>query len=630
MAKSLTRKNAKKLDEIYDLINEGQFEDALAESLALTRKHAKLVEGWQALFEVSHNIDDNYHMWTALNQLCQLDPGNDDNFYNLAVILMQMGFFFMSKQTAAIYLKRFPDGLHIDKVTQLNETLADAIQQMQAEGEIEPDVSVDDMALFEKGNLLVSSGQYQLGRKVSRQAAKKLPDSPSPLNNVSLSYMAEGNLVKAIQSVEDVLSTHPDNLFARSTKVQLLVRLGREDEAHELIETLSQESPENTDHWLKIMEACAVAHAHQMVVDVYERAIEQSEYPLGAHEHQMAGTAYAFLGQPEKAVALWQKALNTNPHLQVAAENIQQFEEHGPWYLPLHNWMPRPWIEKLLRAFERGPKQVKRLYAKNPEIETALSLMLERGSPDALELALRVAEYYPVTGLVSFASGRRGTDQQRMEAAQLATEHGLVSRTEPFKLFIEGESHEVMLLSFTIDSEPVERDDPLPDDAQEHMENTYYALSNDEYERAMQEVEKGLAIVPGDRVLLHYKSNVLKLQGQKEESEAIIRRLAEDYPDYLFARTAMAEICIEEDKLDEAKEWFDPLLSQQQFHTSEFRSLAFVQVKYWYAKKEPQRAKYWVEMLEQIDPDSVPESWREANQLLGLLDKLKGLDADQS
>jgi len=109
-------------------------------------------------------------------------------------------------------------------------------------------------------------------------------------------------------------------------------------------------------------------------------------------------------------------------------------------------------------------------------------------------------------------------------------------------------------------------------------------------------------------------------------AEAIIRRLAKEYPDYLFVRTAMAEICIKEEKLDEAKAWLEPLLSRPHFHTSEFRSLAFAEVYYWYAMGQPEASRHWVAMLEQIDPDSVPEAWREANQILDLLDKLKGIN----
>jgi len=277
MAKSLTRKDAKKLDEIYDLFDRGELKDALSKSLSLTRKRSKLVEGWKALFEVSHYMNDTYNMWVALDRLCQLEPKNEEHFYNLAVVSIQMSFLFLSKQAAETYLKRFPEGLSINKVTELNEALAKMLQEMQAKGEIAPNVDIDNMALFEKGNLFVRHGQYQMGRQFSKRAAKKMPDFVAPHNNITLSYMAEGNLSKALQYVEDVLSKHPDNLFARSTKVQLLVRLNREDDARDLLKTLSQESPQNTDYWLKIMEACAFAHEHQMVVDVYERAVAENE-----------------------------------------------------------------------------------------------------------------------------------------------------------------------------------------------------------------------------------------------------------------------------------------------------------------------------------------------------------------
>jgi hypothetical protein len=79
--------------------------------------------------------------------------------------------------------------------------------------------------------------------------------------------------------------------------------------------------------------------------------------------------------------------------------------------------------------------------------------------------------------------------------------------------------------------------------------------------------------------------------------------LVEKYPDYLFARCAMARLCAGDKQIDQAQEWLKPIMSRQQFHVSEFTAFAIAQIEVLEASGQHDGARQWLQMWEQADPD---------------------------
>lgn len=639
ISRSLKRKDAKKLEAIDNLIYRNEMEQALRESLEFTRKRPKLIEGWRQLFAIVTALDRKTQMWTTIHQLCQLDPYEENYRYNLAILSVQIGSLFLALESVQIYLKRFPDGLNFEKIVELKQELDRGFQELIASGEIKPDVSVRDMALFEKGNFLISKGEHTEGRKFSRQAAKRMPGNPSPLNNIALSYVLEGNLSKAVQLIDDVLNEYPDHIFTRGLKVQCLVQLGQADEASAILDDLWQATSQNSEYLIKIMEACAFAHEHEKLLAVHERVVQLldgDEQVMPMMMFHLAGVAHAFLGNTKQAQQLWSKALSKAPREPLVVRNMQHSDEHGPWYFSLPYWMSERWIEAMQNLAKQSDKRgdsisqqdYERLFKKTPGLKTSIALQLGRGDPQGLEIALYVAASYPLPGLDAFALSQRGTDEQRFRAANLANDYGMLSRAEPVVMFVKGEPLEVMLYQFTVDEELRTYDPPLSEEAHQHLRNAYGAMPDDP-KTTLHEVETGLELVPDAPVFLNYKANALNQLGRHDEANAISRELADRNPDYLFARTAMAQLCVREDKLDEAQEWLQPLLDRKHFHISEFRALAHAYIDYWIGRGEPGGVKYWIQMWDQMDPETLPDSWRKIADVTDALEKIKQLARDQ-
>jgi tetratricopeptide (TPR) repeat protein len=149
-------------------------------------------------------------------------------------------------------------------------------------------------------------------------------------------------------------------------------------------------------------------------------------------------------------------------------------------------------------------------------------------------------------------------------------------------------------------------DSGLPDEAQAHLEAAYDAISNGDGARGLQEVEAALQIAPDYPALLNYKGNALRLLGRMDEADAVVRALIETAPDYLFAHVGMADICLREERFDDALGWLKPLLARERFHISEFRAIALTYIQLHLAMDQPDKALMWLGMMEDIDPDGVP------------------------
>lgn len=102
--------------------------------------------------------------------------------------------------------------------------------------------------------------------------------------------------------------------------------------------------------------------------------------------------------------------------------------------------------------------------------------------------------------------------------------------------------------------------------------------------------------------------NQLAVAYEMQEQEEKVRELVEEthalFPDYFFARVALARMMGAEKRIVEAKELVEPLLRLPKLHISEFRALAQVQMEIALADNQIDAARIWLEMWQQIEEDN--------------------------
>ncbi|MBN1449817.1 MAG: tetratricopeptide repeat protein [Anaerolineales bacterium] len=588
------------------------------------------------LGDVYAHMDDINNLWDVAEKLTQLEPDEPTHWVNLARASLVNNLPFSALHYANHFLTAWPDHELASEVRETQAVAEKVSEHILASESTTQGASAEDLMLFEQSQMAFNRGDVKRGEQIAQEASRRLPDAVAPLNNLALAYMLQGNLEKAVGAAWQALEREPGNVHALSNLAQSLFRMGRRDEAQAMAQQLRIQPDIDGVLFAKVLEAFATLGDDATVIEVYQTFEQSSE----AHTlrmptiHHLAAVSYARQGDMKRARALWTRAQNIEPHFAPARENLDDLkkpveERSGAWPFALNHWIPQNWIEALGRAARKGTRgetvlkrEIKRVLREIPHLESVLPILLERGDPVGRQTALMVAHMADLPVLRDFALSRYGTDQQRMEAAQHATELGLLPRGKPVPLTIKGELTELLLLAYEIYEKP--QPSGIPSKAQRLLEQAHDALVDGHAETAETLAREALDIVPDNPTLLNFLASSLTLQRRKEEAAVVVKRTVELHPDYLFGCTAMAQLCIADGRVQEARDWLEPLLQRPRFHVSEFKAVCVAHVELLIAEKAFEGARSWLSFMEQVDPED-PNLSRLRLRLMGtgLLKKKK-------
>lgn len=580
------------------------------------------------LGEVYAHLEDLNNLWDVTEKLTRLAPDEPTHWINLARGSLVNNLPFSALHYANHFLARWPDHEYAGEVRE-TQTLAQKVcDEIIASDSTTPGASADDLMLFEQSQMAFNSGDVKRGEQIARKAAQRLPHAVAPLNNLALAHMLQGNLEQAASTARQVLEHEPDNIHALSNLAQSLFRMGQQGEAQAVAQELLIRPDIDGVLYAKIFEALATLGDDAAVIERYE-TFEQSDDARDLRMpilHHLAAVSYARQGDIKRARSLWKRAQKIEPNFALARANLDDLkqpveERSGAWPFTMNHWIPQAWGEALGRASDKGTRSetafegaIKRLLRETPHLESVLPTLLERGDPAGRQMALMIAQIAELPILRDFALSQNGTDQQRMEAAQRATEFGFLPRGKTVPLTIKGEQTELLLLAYEIYEKPQSSD--ISPKAQRLLEEAHDALVEGQAETAETLARQALEIAPDNPTLLNFLASSLTLQRRKEEAAVVVKHTVDVHPDYLFGRTAMAQLCIADDRVQEARDWLESLLQQPRFHVSEFKALCLAHVELLIAEKAFEGAQSWLSFMEQVDPDD-PNLLRLRMRLMG-------------
>jgi tetratricopeptide (TPR) repeat protein len=597
-----------------NLVNAHRYEEAEDVVADLLERQPHSVPALELMLHISGELEDPHRMWLASWKLVKLSPGDENPYFALAAASVANALPFCALYYAQDYLRRWPQGDHVADLIELNGVVEPICAKLQAD---DPDAigkPVADLALLDQSHFLVSNGLYEEGREICELAIERMPDIPAPHNNLALAHAIEGNLAEALHIARQTVERFPDNLHARCNLIQLLVRTGSRTEAETFAASLRQTTDARYDDWAKLIETFSYLGEDQTVVKLYDRLqkiLKQDDIIPPPTKH-LAAVALARTGHEKQARKLWKGALSDDPFLQIAQDNLDDLklppgECSGAWPFPLPQWIPVTWVEKLVEIVDvpneaAMKRRLERFVQNTPEFLAIAGILLERGDPYSRQLVLHVASYVPVPGLREFVLSSYGTDDDRMQASQAATEYGLLPRGKPLLMYRDGKQQELMLMNYEIYDEPQRSN--MSKQARRLLEQSAAAARQANHEEALRLAQEGLKIAPDAPPLMNSVAAALGALGRREEMAAIIRRAVELHPDYLFGRCGMVRLCIDEGKLDEAQQWLDPLLERPRFHLSELNAVCMAQIDLFTARGQKDGARSWLELWEQVNPDA--------------------------
>jgi Tfp pilus assembly protein PilF len=212
-----------------------------------------------------------------------------------------------------------------------------------------------------------------------------------------------------------------------------------------------------------------------------------------------------------------------------------------------------------------------------------------------------------LAALRDFALGQRGPDQMRFRAAQIAREEGLLPEGT-VRLWTQGKWREIIQTTSDIHFEPLFKHRP---EVSKLLKKGIERMQEGDGVEGERLFKQALELAPDSPDILNNLAAAYSLQGRLDESDRLIRQIHQQHPDYLFGTTNLAKIHIHNGELNEAAELLKPLMSRKRMHHDELIAVVETNIQLHLAKNDPEKARMWLNMWEQVDPDHPRlEEWR--------------------
>lgn len=255
-------------------------------------------------------------------------------------------------------------------------------------------------AASQEAQFHMARGALGRAEECAREVLKKWPDDLTARVDLSTILFHAGQRQEMIELCRQVVLEHPDHFSAVANLFTFLYLTGQIEEALPHGQRLRAWKGEFSLQ--KAAECAALQGDDRAVLEYFRQAISSGrETPLLYH---LAAVAQARKGQWRVAVDHWQTALDMNPDLEVAHENLlnsarPKNRRHSPWPFPLEMWVSKQQLED------------------QDDLSALLPMLLDRGDPQATELAagILLRERTPANQTLArhFLASQRGTARLR-------------------------------------------------------------------------------------------------------------------------------------------------------------------------------------------------------------------------
>jgi tetratricopeptide (TPR) repeat protein len=615
------------LGQAENLMAQQRWEDALEILEPLSQRHPAVEAVIRPLAVAYYQLHDVPAYVQACEQLVRLTPNDPETLLALMSAYVSDQHFALALRAARRFLERWPNHAEAGEARKLVGALeADLAASVQLGG-LAGDEGLETLGLHEQALVLVERGKYAEARQMEERVLRRAPGFVPALNTLSMSYAMEWRLEQAIAYSRRAVEREPDNVHALSNLTRQLCLAGQIEEARATAARLKASASTREDAWVKKAEALSMLGDDAGVMEAYAEGQrlgytkEPVAHPLGLH---LAAVAAWRLGREREARGLWQRALRASPGFELAEENLDDLkkpvgERHAPWPYSFAYWVSQQTVLDLLHLVEgvRDPEDQEalaraneRFLQRHPNIAGLIPLLLDHGDPAGREFALRLAQAARTPDLLAalrdFVLSQRGPDEMRAGAASTVVEAGLLP-AGPTRIWIRGNWQDVILIGFQITDEPEPGHSPqtqsLMEQAMDLMRTGGQGGGEANAERARQLLLQALEIEPDSPSIQNNLAAALEMLGRSDEAMALLDRISERYPDYLFARVARAIRAARRGDVEGGRALLDPLMRKTHLHISEFRALANAQIELAMAAGNLDAARSWLNIWEQIDPD---------------------------
>ncbi len=603
------------LMEAHELMQNGQLGEAERVLKSEQRHRRNSPELLEALIDLYQRTRNHVHLAESARQLVQLQPNDPES-----QLIMAQGYMFCGRVAMALiayraFLERWPDHKHVSKAQAARGILEIELANILKVFEL-TESELDLMVQHERILYRISISEFDDAIADAKELLAVKPRMVSARNNLTLALFQTGQMQEAIQTVRETLRIFPDNRFAEAQLGRMLFLIGEFEEASDIARHVAESPSEQQDAVAVQAEFLGLMGYDEEILRVVEHS-EKNDSIIddcrGVLNHYKA-FALKRLGRDQEAMDCWKLSIRQYPQLHIAKENLAELKSgvhcHAPWPDSFSKWLPKRSMDEFVQVLTSGKssQQLRTAEALNrwPHFGKLVPALLDRGDRTGREFAILLAKGLAseemLDALESFVTSNRGPDELRSQTLSYLKEKGRFT-DGAIQFWSRGKWTEIVVTAMEINRNPIAHENPRVDDL---IREGYDAMQTRDFDVAEARFREAAALDPA---FLSSRFNIAAALLSKNDSSSnaagkeLVREIHRQFPDYPFARIALAQFAIEGHRLDEARELLKPFMTRTQWHLSEYMAYASAQVELAIATSDFVAAQNSIKMLKQLDDD---------------------------
>jgi len=470
-----------------------------------------------------------------------------------------------------------------------------------------------ERAFCKEGLRLMAACEFEKAIPLFQTAVSKAPAVYTAANNLALCMFVTGKLGEAIRVQSESRAASPfPNAFGLANLATFLYVGGDEVGAQLALDAALKTQLPSVDACVKVCETLARFKRHEAILDTADKSGFGSETAVCF----FTGIAAANLGDRERAQSDLrrvsfghQKADWVRRYLQHLKEGSSPHTIRGDWpYLLAYEVCPMAVMEAEIKC-DQTAWLARRVVA--DFFEAFLNDAFDKAG-EAMQ-ALRFATHPDAIALLwMIVKGTFGPDSLRSDALACLQERGSVDPQQRVEVFLDGKRREVILSGTKLNP-----DFRFGKELQKKWDALYAkavkagSKKNPDWD-AIGEI--CLKIIEAEPEYYPARFNyAVSLLNRKrmDEAESILTALVAEYPEYLFARSALLQIFMRDRRTKEADELLRTTVIPTETHPAAMSAWLVAQALYYESVENFKEARKFVTHAHEIFPDNprVTDLW---------------------
>jgi tetratricopeptide (TPR) repeat protein len=451
-----------------------------------------------------------------------------------------------------------------------------------------------DAALTDISRILLTDGRFD-------ELIERLRDATNLAlrNNRGLARFAKSDVAGALGEFENNWQAQPLNLFALERMIRLRLWHRGRDHVAGLAAPMKATTPQRAEDALGKLTGLILlgewdaAEASWLADSTGDYWIARNNDMRGLFDY--AGAVVGLRrGKPATArerLQLAGKAGSSHQPIADLDRDLVSGSASEGWVVEVGEtgaWFPVSWFHRLINLRKAGKSEVetkiRQHFATCDAHADYLGLAVEFGGKNAGVIALAILQQRAKQGdqeakeqLISLLTRPCGPDIHRTRLLNWLSEEKLIVSGSPMPMLARGKIINVKPMSFRLTPEPV-RDNPYPRDAQKLYEQMLGFLHGQQLDQAhvlALEICQKQPKVP----MSHGNLALVKeaMGHSDDEVEAVFRRALTLDGDYTFARAGLTRVLARRGDVEAAKAMIENVLSREEYHFSEWRTILMAQ-----------------------------------------------------